>query len=216
MKSSNSVLKTITLQEINSKELNIAHQLITMIEGGVIAGGLPRDLLNGTGSNDIDLFIPVDNSFDLTGAVNAIARHCMNEGIQLNHDRKHEYPGYMGRLHIRGELVSEGGLDIIFIDDFGEPFNLASNFDNTLSQAWMLPNETGFDIYASELFQELNERKIIGIIHKYIDDDGAHVERVRARYPNYFALNINSKTYQLKDLTIKPTFGAVYSDDLPF
>jgi hypothetical protein len=62
-------------------------------------------------------------------------------------------------------------------------------FDLVSSQAWLEPVKGGFEIQATKLFYELNDRKVLGIYENISGNDG-HIGRIIEKYPEYLPLNL--------------------------
>jgi len=153
-------------------KLKAAHKLVTKYPDAIIAGGVARDILLGVEYNDIDIFIP----FPLTPS--AIASLC-DELLVMDGCAVHEdtYTG-CGRRYIAGDL------DICILPraKMTSIEGLVEGFDMVMSQAWLEPTKDGFSVHCTDLFSEMQDRKVIGYYPDLVLEQSNHVVRIAERF----------------------------------
>jgi hypothetical protein len=188
-----------------------AHQLLHEFDGAIIAGGLPRDLLTGREYGDIDIFVPVLSKPHLVELTIKATK------FATKHDLTIEVAGYYaGGLNVIRVRLGES-IDLCFMpenvstsSDKEPPTDLFSHFDFVCCQAWMERTEEGFIAHATELFNNLNERKVLGFYPHKGELDSHHAIKVLAKYSDYLLLELarpqqtNNVAKQFND------------DDIPF
>ena len=187
----------ITLKQ--HPELKLASKLLETIPRAIIAGGVARDLINGKEFKDVDVFIPAPSAVE----VSKISIEIGSLAAELK-----ETPIIDGNYHLAKSLVRIGlsNLDICILNgNFGEVANLVSSFDMVSSQAWLEPVKDGFEVKATELFYELNDKKVLGF-YEEVTGSGVHVERVKEKYPDYLPLSLAQRQPSIDD----------GFDDIPF
>jgi len=162
----------------------------------IIAGGAARDLILSKPLNDIDIFLYIQSSpFYLADFVLVAQRICMGLGLDIKIEQ-HTYGTGVLRL-------KAGNLDICLVSRvFTGGEDLVRRFDMVHSQAWLEWTPAGFAMFATELFQQLNERKILGFYPENAYQSSDHIERIAAQFPDYLPLPLQRKPNE--------------SDELPF
>jgi len=198
----------ITLKEY--PQFATAHQLVKELDGAVIAGGLPRDLLNGKPYSDIDIFCPVHSEQQhLVEMTLKAAKFAYDRNLSV--DLKTYY--FLGNAIIIRLRIGEN-IDVCFVpghaSEWGDkkpPTELFDEFDFVCCQAWLERTEEGFIARSTELFNSLNERKILGFYPDRGSLNSDHAERILAKYPDYMVLELANP---------KQKMSAKYDDDIPF
>lgn len=153
-------------------KLKMAHTLVTKYPDAIIAGGVARDILLGVEYNDIDIFIPSPLTYSasesLHGDIRAMA------GCIVHKDT------YTGQ----GVRYIVGDLDICILPraKMTSIEGLVESFDMVMSQAWLAPIKDGFHVHCTDLFTEMQHRKVIGYYPDLVLDSSAHVVRIVERF----------------------------------
>jgi hypothetical protein len=165
-------------------ELKLAHKLLQLFPDAIIAGGVVRDLINGKAFKDVDFFIPAPSSFELAKISISIGRFAaeLKKEETLLEDSYEIATGGPIRISIEN-------LDICILPNNFTAESLVSTFDTVSSQAWLEPVKGGFEAKATELFYELNEKKVLGF-YEAIAGSCQHIERVKEKYPDYLPLSL--------------------------
>jgi len=77
------------------------------------------------------------------------------------------------------------------------------SFDMVSSQAWLEPVKDGFEVKATDLFYQLNDKKVLGF-YENVAGSGDHISRVIEKYSDYLAVSL-----------VQPATGDGF-DDIPF
>jgi hypothetical protein len=171
----------ITLNEY--PELKAANELLKAIPSAVIAGGVARDLINGKEFEDVDIFIPALTEVELSEI--SIEIGCF--ATELKEKPRMEDVYVMSKSIYRVRLSN---LDIcILYKSVSSTESLISSFDMVSSQAWLEPIEDGFEVKATDLFYELNNKKVLGF-YEEVAGDKRHIERIKGKYPDYLPLSL--------------------------
>jgi|GEM_PF-1995121 len=197
----------ITLKEY--PQFATAHELLKELDGAffkegdgaVIAGGLPRDLLNGKPYSDIDIFVRIHSEQqNLVEKTLKVAKFAYDRNLTIE---PKTYYFFGNNIVIR--LRIGDNIDVCFMLCIGPawgnkqpPIHLFDNFDFVCCQAWMERTEDGFIAHGTELFKALNERKMLGHypvrgslnypVRGSLNSD--HAERILAKYPDYMVLEL--------------------------
>ena len=166
-------------------ELKLAHKLLQLFPDAIIAGGVARDLINGKSFKDVDFFIPAPSSFDL-------ARISISIGRFADELKKEEtlLKDSYGIATCGPVRISIENLDICILhENFTTAESLVSTFDMVSSQAWLEPVKDGFEAAATELFYELNKKKVLGL-YEDVSGSAGHIERIKEKYPDYLPLSL--------------------------
>lgn len=168
-----------------------AHQLVKEFDGAVIAGGLPRDLLTGKEYADIDIFVPTLSTQHLVELTLQAAKFATEHGLTIEVASYESYGTEVIRLRL-GEII-----DLCFMSGYWDekdaietPTGLFFHFDFVCCQAWLQRTEEGFIVHATELFHELNERKVLGFYPHKGDMESPHAIKVLAKYDDYLLLEL--------------------------
>ena len=165
-------------------ELKLADELLKIFPKAIIAGGVARDLINGKEFKDVDIFIPAPTATDLS-------RISMDIGFFAT--ELQDKPKFLvNYFYTTKTLVRIGisNLDICILNDISsDPEKLVSTFDMVSSQAWLEPVKDGFEVKATDLFYELNDKKVLGFYEEVSGGKG-HIERVKEKYPDYLPLSL--------------------------
>lgn len=168
-----------------------AHQLVKEFDGAVIAGGAPRDLLTGKELGDIDIFIPTLSTPHLVEMTLQAAAMATEHGLSIEVAGYEAYGDEIIRLRL-GEII-----DLCFMaggyaeaDEIQTPTDLFTKFDFVCCQAWLQCTDDGFVAHATELFHELNERKILGFYPHKGSLKSNHAIKVLAKYDDYLLLEL--------------------------
>lgn len=160
----------ITLEQYPS--LKAAHKLLKAFPKAIIAGGAPRDIFNGRDFNDVDIFIPISQNWELAECAMKLGQWAAEANKDPVMDPVYRDVG--GRVRI--------GIDNMDICLINLPFEngdvLVQQFDMLASQAWLEPIDTGFEVKATDLFYELNDKKILGIYAKKVSSRDDLIESV--------------------------------------
>jgi len=57
------------------------------------------------------------------------------------------------------------------------------------SQAWLEPVKDGFEVKATDLFYELNGKKVLGL-YESVTGSAGHIGRIKEKYPDYLPLSL--------------------------
>ena len=165
-------------------ELKLAHKLLQVFPDAIIAGGAARDLINGKSFKDVDFFIPAPSPFDLARISISIGRFAadLKKKETLLEDSYDIATGGPIRISIEN-------LDICILHESFTAEKLVSTFDMVSSQAWLEPLKDGFEAAATELFYELNKKKVLGL-YEDLSGSAGHIERVKEKYPDYLPLSL--------------------------
>jgi len=186
------ITKQIELKDY--PELKIAHDFVNKVPNAVIAGGVARDiLLNGqlSDDSDIDIFIGKTNQCEPSLLLDVF-------NICTNLKKKPRIvESYSGSNEVR---INADNLDIILLEYISDgATELVSRFDMVFSQAWLAPICGGFEVYATNLFHELNQRKILGYYPELCRSPSKHVSHIAERFPNYMLLALSVPTRDCVD-----------------
>ena len=164
-------------------ELKWAYKLLKVFSKAIIAGGVPRDLINGRDYEDVDIFIPAPTFMEQSKISMAIGYLAKELKVEPCFNDYYQMPNSIICIEI-------GNLDICILSQhFSDEGSLVATFDMVSSQAWLEPVKGGFDVKASDLFHELNDKKVLGFYTR-APDDGSHVERIKKKYPDYLPLSL--------------------------
>ena len=164
-------------------ELKLANELLKLFPKAIIAGGVARDLINGYKFKDVDLFIPAPTAFEVAKIAIRIGRFAAElkkEDLVLDDTY------YMAGRPIR---INIENLDICILSEDFTANSLVSTFDMVSSQAWLEPVKGGFEVKATDLFHELNEKKVLGF-YENVTGSAGHIGRIKEKYPNYLPLSL--------------------------
>jgi hypothetical protein len=203
----------ITLKEY--PQFATAHELLKELDGAVIAGGCPRDLLNGKPYSDIDIFVRIySDQQDLVEKTLKVAKFAHDRNLTIE---PKTYYFFGNSIVIR--LRIGDNIDVCFMLCIGPawsnkqpPIHLLDNFDFVCCQAWMERTEEGFIAHSTELFKALNDRKILGFYPDRGDLDSEHAEKILAKYPDYLVLKLVIPKIPKK----ANDFDCNYDDVIPF
>ncbi len=165
-------------------ELKLAKELLKIFPGAIIAGGVARDLINGKEFKDVDIFIPAPTAFDIAKisiSIGRFAAELKKEEILLE-DTYDIATGGPIRINIEN-------LDICILNEYFTVKSLVLTFDMVSSQAWLEPVKGGFEVKATDLFYELNEKKVLGF-YENVTGSAGHIERIKEKYPNWLPLSL--------------------------
>jgi hypothetical protein len=189
--------------------LTTAHKLLKELDSSVIAGGLPRDLLTGKEYTDIDIFVPVLSKPHLVELTIKATRFASEHNLTIDVADYYAYGLDVVRVRL-GENI-----DLCFMSgdtskraEKEAPTNLFSHFDFVCCQAWMERTEDGFIAHATELFKNLNERKVLGFYPHKGELDSNHAIKVLAKYSDYLLVELARPQQAFK--------VSSNSEDLPF
>ena len=183
----------ITLKEY--PQFATAHELIKEFEVAVIAGGCPRDLLAGKPYSDIDIFVPIHSEQQhLVEQTLKAAKFAYDRNLTTELKTYYIFDnGIVIRLRIGDNI------DVCFVPghafEWGDkkpPMSLFNNFDFVCCQAWLERTEDGFIAHSTELFNALNNRKILGFYPDRGSLNSNHAEKILAKYPDYLVLKLIS------------------------
>ncbi|MCU7833699.1 MAG: hypothetical protein KZQ83_00490 [gamma proteobacterium symbiont of Taylorina sp.] len=173
----------ITLEQ--HPELKLAHEFIKKFPDAVIAGGVARDLLCNRESNDIDIFMSVSSDIEKINYGIHMGRFFSEKGFDGYETRDHY--GFDGHLM----QINVGNLDICLMTKDFSKTELIDSFDMVSSHAWMEPTDDGFEVKATDLFQKLNDKRILGIYRKKADFREDHIQRICDKYSDYLPLELD-------------------------
>ena len=171
----------ITLKE--HPGLKLANKLLKKFPGAIIAGGVARDLINGKEFKHVDIFIPASTAAKLTKI--SFDLGCF--ATELNEEPSIDDNYFMANSQVRFGIAN---LDICVPNKhFDNAESLVSTFDMVSSQAWLEPTSDGFEVKATELFYELNKKKVLGF-YECVAGSSDHIARVKEKYPDYLPLSL--------------------------
>lgn len=159
-------------------KLKVAHEFVTKYPDAIIAGGVARDILLGREYNDIDIFVPelltASASENLHGDIRSM------EDCIVHNDT---YTGYGARYIV-------GDLDICILprEDMTSIKRLVEQFDMVPSQAWLEPTHDGFNVKATELFHQMNARKVLGYYPGLVKQPSDHLSRIMRTFSSDYLL----------------------------
>lgn len=171
-----------------AQDLALAHEFLKSINthnepDAYIAGGCPRDIINDKPYKDIDIFIRTASIMDCIEKSFLIKDFCALHGLDL--EVTGEYGGTR-RNEIK-TVLKAGNMEFILTDWFNKPEDLIKGFDSVLSEAWLEWAPDWFRVRCSELFFELNDRKINASYSKHKTE---HFKRIEQKYSDYLPLSI--------------------------
>lgn len=191
------------------------HPFLLQNKSVVVAGGCARDIVLGDQPfKDIDVFVPCDDIEELIANVAKVTLFCSNNSISMQQiSGSYAEIGAECDLRVIG-LIKAGGLDFVFMPKFRNPMTLVDAFDTVVNQAWLQVTEKGFDVMTTKLFQELHNRKILGIFPAKTGDRTGHAERMLERFPDFLPLEL--ATPEPKNRNSKPRGSKAYEGEVPF
>jgi len=178
-------------------ELKLANELLQVFPGAIIAGGVARDLINGKEFKDVDIFVPSPTAIELARISIRIGRFAVE---YKKEDLVLDDAYYMAGRPIRVKIEN---LDICILNEYFTAESLVSTFDMVSSQAWLEPVKDGFEVKATDLFYQLNDKKVLGL-YANVSSGSDHISRIREKYPDYLPLSL-----------VQPATGDGF-DDIPF
>ena len=171
----------------------LAHQLLHEFDGAIIAGGLPRDMLTGKEYGDIDIFMPIQSKPYLVEFALKAAKFAHERNLTIE---PKTYCFFGNEIVIRLRIGEN--IDLCFIEGYPTEFkdakqpprSLFDNFDFVCCQAWMERTEDGFIAHSTELFKNLNDRKILGFYpdRGYLNSN--HAMKLLPKYADYLLLEL--------------------------
>jgi len=165
-------------------ELQMVHDLLHEIPKGVIAGGLPRDLMTGKDFTDIDVFVSVDDMSELFEYSKIITRFADANKLSIGAVKDYDNGGSIVR-------VTVSNIDISFIsNEMSDIKTLLKSFDLVSSQAWMVQSPIGFEVKVTDKFTEMDKHKVLGFYPKKCRGSYSHIEKVRNKYPDYLVVEL--------------------------
>lgn len=191
------------------KSLKLAHEFVSKVKHSVIAGGAARDMLTGRKFKDIDIFIPACGSSDLVGEVAIVVDFCHKHNLDFESivGKYGSEVSSMGDNKVLG-VIKTKNIDFIFMTSYRSTQDLIDGFDMVSSQAWLELDGDGFKPQATELFYQLDEKKILGIYPDKANDRYEHIKRICDKYSDYLPLNLNeARTKAMEEqITSEPPF----------
>ena len=178
-------------------ELKLAHALVSNMQNCVIAGGAPRDLINNKPLADVDIFIGVSCHGELLERADYVMTYFKENDVEYKiHD------GYWGAADANEPIeimarITGANIDVCFVKTMAcanaveeiTAETLFEQFDLVSSEAWLEKTDDGFNAYATELFHELNDRKVLG----YYNSNTFHLAKIKDKYSDYLPLSLNKQ-----------------------
>ena len=187
--------------------MKIAHKFVDKIPRAVIAGGVARDILiNGelSGESDIDIFIGEEESkSNMPRRLLDIFNVCND--LKIKPEIVDSYS------ELCGVRMKAGVLDISLVGYMANGIDdIISKFDMVSSQAWLVPIPEGFEVCCTDLFTQLNKRKVLGYFPTLLMQPSIHIDRIADRFPKHIllALSVPSRDDMYEDDFV--------ADDIPF
>ncbi len=185
-------------------ELKLANELIKKFPKAIIAGGVARDIINGKEFKDVDIFIPAPTAAKLT----KISFDLGYFATELNEEPSIDESYYMANSWVR---IGIANLDICILNKNFTAESLVSTFDMVSSQAWLEPVIDGFEVKATGLFYQLNDKKVLGL-YENVTGSAGHIERIKEKYSGWLPLSLVQPAYPVPfDPPVDDGF-----DDIPF
>ncbi len=186
-------------------ELKLANELLQVFPGAIIAGGVSRDLINGKEFKDVDIFVPSPTAIELARISIRIGRFAVEHKKE---DLVLDNTYYMAGRPIRVKIEN---LDICILNEKFTAESLVSTFDMVSSQAWLEPVKDGFEVKATDLFYQLNDKKVLGF-YENVTGSAGHIERIKEKYSGWLPLSLVQPAYTVPfDPPVDDGF-----DDIPF
>ena len=164
-------------------QLKIAHKFVTELQKCTktyIVDRAPRDILTGKEIKVVDIFIHYLFVKNLGAILIKIIRLCDQLDLELEVNES--------VFNLDVVQLKAGNLNICIKNGFDSPERIYENSGLVSSQAWMLPVKKGFTVHASNLFHQLDEKKILGWYPEILRNDTEYIDRVQEKYPDHFPL----------------------------
>ena len=173
--------------------LKLAHTFTTGFSGAIIAGGVARDLFNDRSFSVIDIFIQHGNKVEEYEQIMAVTKFCCENKLCFEYCS--DYNELNNCFSIKASDLNNVDVKLEFSFMYKSLLKLPAEkfvktFDMVSSEAWLEPMEGGFNIGTTERFEELNERKILGIYYSKIEGYYSHINTVAKKYPDYITLGL--------------------------
>ena len=85
--------------------------------------------------------------------------------------------------------IGIANLDICILHENFTAESLVSTFDMVSSQAWLEPVKDGFEVKATDLFYQLNDKKVLGL-YENVTGSAGHIERIKEKFPGWLSLSL--------------------------
>ena len=170
-------------------ELKLANELLKIFPEAIIAGGVARDLINGIEFKDVDIFIQSRTEFEtaeIAIKIGAFATKSKKDILAV--DDSYYMVGILVRVKI--ENLDICVINPVFNLDLDPVFNaekLVHTFDMVSSQAWLEPVKDGFEVKATDLFYQLNEKKVLAYFQNGTLGE-MYIQRIKEKFPDWLPL----------------------------
>ena len=174
-------------------KLKVAHEFVTNHPEVVIAGGVARDILLGKEYDDVDMFAGLgSNMKDIAKQILALKKACNDLDLEL-----HLAPA----AYDFNARFNAGNLNICLLTQeiMSTTEKMVTSFDMVMSQAWLVPTKSGFEVKATDLFHQLNDHKILGYYPDIVHRESEHVARIADKYPEHLLLELTRQQLTLDD-----------------
>lgn len=182
MKHEDTTMKSIKL--CDHPKLELAHKVLQEIPNAIIAGDTARDILLGNDYGNITIYVPITNEIEASAHGILLGRLLQYHGIDW----------LVCPYEYKSDFIVAGyeveNLNILFVFEGGVAEEIIRQFNIVMSEAWMTEIDDGFELHATDLFYELNERKILGYYHKIPLYEENELEQLVENFPGYMKLEL--------------------------